>query len=390
MTRRTAALVLVTFWGTILALTVFASPARAVEHSLSGSVQLDYHLVPTAPEASARKDAFDGVTTEASVKLTAEVTDHVSASVKVCYGCHGFEADMAYVDYRPLEEFGVRAGRINASFGAFNLRHDPANHALSSKPLPYDMGRMLRLSTWNMGVLPSPFPDSGVELGGTHWFGSSVQVDYAGYIVAGFRGAKDSLDLDWVQSRSPALYYVDNNSRPTVGGRVVGTVRLGPTSDITLGASAMHGTYDPDNTLTYTIAGADLAFRYDKTSVRMEYLARRTELDTSNPARFKYSVSRERGDFFVKHGAYVEVEHAFSGRLSVIGRVDGMARVGNVAAESPLEDGSTVARFTLGPLITLQRGFRIKLSSEYWSFSDNDLRGQDRAVGLHTALVGAF
>lgn len=365
-------------------------PAWAIDHAVSGSVQLDYHFVPTAREANARKETFDGFTTEASLKLTADVTDHISASVKVCYGCHGFEADMAYLEYRPLEELGVRAGRINASFGAFNLRHDPANHGLSSKPLPYDMGRMLRLSSWNMSVLPSPFPDNGVEVGGTHWFGSAVQVDYAAYAISGFKSANDSFDIDWLQSRSPNLYYTDNNARPTVGGRLDATIRLGPTSDVTLGGSVMHGNSDPDNNLSYSIAGADLSFRYEKLLIRMEYLVRRQELDVSNPARFKYSISKERGDFFTKHGAYLEIEQGLSNRVALLGRVDGMARFGNLAATSDLVDGSTIARATLGGVLTFQRGVRLKLSTEAWRFSDNDLRGQDKAVSIHCALVGAF
>lgn len=370
---------------------VFPRSAWAVDHSLSGSAQLDYHLVPTAPDANARKSTFDGLTTEASVKLTADVADHLSASIKVCFGCHGFEADMAYVHYQPIEEFGVRAGRFSPSFGAFNLRHDPANHGLSSKPLPYDMGRMLRLSSWNMSVLPSPFPDNGVELGGTHWIGTKAQIDYAAYVVSGFKGANDSFDVDWIQSRSPSLYYADNNGRPTVGGRLATTVRLGPTTDLTLGASGQHGTYNPDNTLTYSIVGGDISFRADKTIVRVEYLVRRQELDASNPARFKYSISRERGDFFTKHGAYVEVEQGLTSRVALLGRVDGMARFGNLARESDLVDGSTVVRGTVGGLVTIERGFRLKLSTEFWRFSDNDLRnGTDKAVSIHTALVGAF
>lgn len=250
MTRRMFAAVVLTFFGTLITLAILGAPtnAWAVDYALSGSVQLDYHFVPTAPEANSSKETFDGFTTEASLKLTADVTDHVSASVKVCYGCHGFEADMAYLDYRPIEEIGIRAGRFSPSFGAFNLRHDPANHALSSKPLPYDMGRMLRLSTWNMSVLPSPFPDSGVEVGGTHWFGSSVQFDYAAYAVSGFKGASDGTDLDWVQSRSPNFFYVDNNGRPTVGGRVVGTVRLGSTSDFTVGGASCTARSTPRTT----------------------------------------------------------------------------------------------------------------------------------------------
>jgi len=71
---------------------------------------------------------------------------------------------MIYFDLRAFDELNVRIGRFSPSFGSFNLRHDPGNHKLSDKPLPYDMGRMLRNATWNNGVLPSPFPDNGVEV----------------------------------------------------------------------------------------------------------------------------------------------------------------------------------------------------------------------------------
>jgi hypothetical protein len=368
----------------------FPRSAWAVDHSLSGSVQLDYHFVPTAPDANARSDAFDGFTTEATVKLTADISDHLSAGVKICFGCHGFEADMAYAEYRFGEAFGIRAGRFSPSFGAFNLRHDPANHGLSSKPLPYDMGRMLRMSTWNMSVLPSPFPDNGVEVGGSLWPASEIQLDYAAYAVSGFKAGNDATDLDWVQSRSPSLYYVDNNGRPTVGGRLATTARLGSTSDLTVGASAMYGTFNPANTLTYAIVGGDFSVRVDKTTLRAEYLVRRQQFDASDPTRFKYSVSLERGDFTTKHGAYVEIEQGVTPLVSVLGRVDGMARYGNVEATSLLSDGSTVERLTLGALLRFEHSLRLKVSTELWKFSDNDLRGQDKAVSIHTAVVGAF
>jgi len=35
-----------------------------------------------------RSNAF---TTEASLKLAVDVSEHISANVKLCYGCHGFE-----------------------------------------------------------------------------------------------------------------------------------------------------------------------------------------------------------------------------------------------------------------------------------------------------------
>src|SRR4029077_16893250 len=136
-------------------------------------------------------------------KLAADVSNRLSANFKVCFGCHGFELDMGYFDFRLGDEFNVRAGRFSPSFGGFNLRHDVENHKLSDKPLPYDMGRMLRLRSWGNGVIPSPFPDTGVELSATHWFGNSVQFDYAAFAVQGFRADPNQahpLDIDFRQS----------------------------------------------------------------------------------------------------------------------------------------------------------------------------------------------
>ena len=132
----------------------------------AGSAQVDYHFVPTAHDAKAFPNGFDGFTTELAGKLAVDFSERVSANLKVCYGCHGFEADMMYFDFRVADELNFRAGRFRPSFGAFNLRHDPANHRSSDKPLPYDMGRMLRMRQWNLGVLPSPFPDNGLEIDG--------------------------------------------------------------------------------------------------------------------------------------------------------------------------------------------------------------------------------
>ncbi|MBK7400953.1 MAG: hypothetical protein IPJ34_33040 [Myxococcales bacterium] len=202
----------------------FTRRVGAVERNFAGSGQFDYHYVVNgkSPGGTTPRDGF---TTELALKVAVDVTDKVSANVKVCYGCHGFEVPMAHLDYRVADELNFRVGRFSPSLGAFNLRHDPANHRLSSKPLIYDMGRMLRKNEWNMGVLPSPFPDNGVEVSGTHWFGESVQLDYALYAVSGFKAASDATDLDFQLNRQP--YYTDNNSRPTVGGRLALTFKLG-------------------------------------------------------------------------------------------------------------------------------------------------------------------
>jgi len=375
----------------IAALLALASPAGAVERNFAGSAQIDYHFVPTASKAKTFPQAFDGFTMEFAGKLAVDFSEKVSANMKVCYGCHGFEADMMYFDFRIGDGLNFRAGRFSPSFGAFNLRHDPANHRLSDKPLPYDMGRMLRMRQWGMSVLPSPFPDNGLEVNGTQWFGSSFQLDYAAYVVTGFKADSKPLDVDFKLSRSPQAYYNDTNGRPTFGGRVALTLKLGEASDATLGASAMHGTYDPDNDQTYTILGTDLTLRLDKTSIRMEYLGRRTTFSTSDRTVFKYVVADKQGDFFMKHGAYAEIEQALTPELDLIGRIDGMFRVGNVEAASELSRRSSVFRYTVGTAYAIERGLRLKFSTELWEFSDRDgASGRKLDLGMHLALAGSF
>ena len=375
----------------IAALVALATDASAIERNFAGSAQLDYHFVPTARSAKASPNTFDGFTMEFAGKLAVDFSERVSANMKVCYGCHGFEADMMYFDIRVADELNFRVGRFSPSFGAFNLRHDPANHRLSDKPLPYDMGRMLRMRQWNQGVLPSPFPDNGLEINGTKWLGSSVQLDYAAYAVTGFKAEARPLDIDFKLSRSPQAYYVDDNARPTFGGRMALTFKLGDTSDFTLGASTMYGTYDPNNDQSYLIIGGDATLRLDKTNIRAEYLGRRTEFSTADRNVFKYVVADERGDFSMKHGAYLEVEQALTPDLDLLGRVDGMYRVGNVEAASELSRRSAVFRYTLGTAYAIERGLRIKFSTELWEFTDRDaLTGRKVELSMHTALAGSF
>jgi hypothetical protein len=393
-TRHTLVVLLVTL------LVALAMPREvlAVDSNFAGSAQIDYHFVPTAKDGNARGGAFDGFTLELGGKVAVDFSERLSANLKVCYGCHGFETDMAYFDYRLADEIGFRLGRFSPSFGAFNLRHDPANHRLSDKPLPYDMGRMLRLRGWNMGVLPSPFPDNGFEIGGKLAFGDSSSLDYAAYAVSGFKGSPRSLDFDFVQSRDGNAYYVDNNGRPTVGGRLALTVGFSARSEMTLGASLMQGTYDPANDYAYTIAGADLSFRLIRTNLRFEYLVRRQAFDTSDPSLLKYDVVTN-GDFVVKHGAYAELETPLASQVDLIARVDGMLHVGNVLVAPPgspppvdgeLAGRSFVGRYTLGTAVSLERNLRAKASAELWHFSDKDAAGNNLAVGIHLAAVGTF
>jgi hypothetical protein len=382
----------------VLAAIFALSPARtasAIEHNIAGSAQLDYEYVPTAQDGNANagtNGTFDGFTMEAALKLSVDVNEHVSSNVKLCLGCHGFDADMFYFDFRAWDELNLRVGRFSPSFGAFIVRHDPANQKLSDKPLPYDMGRMLRKSIWNNGVLPSPNPDNGAEVDGTHWFGDAAQLDYAAYAIMGFKNDTDPnpTDLNFAEAHPPN-YFVDNNGRPTVGGRLAMTVKTGSAGDVSFGGSGQYGTYDPHNRFSYLILGGDLAIRVHRTNLRMEYLLRRQQMDVDDPLIFKYAVAAQGGDFFVKHGAFVELEQPIVKDLDVAARLDGMYRVGNVPVGTPLSDKSSVIRETLGFLYTLDRNFRVKTSGELWEFSDPDpVTGRTTEVSLHLGVVGTF
>jgi hypothetical protein len=264
---------------------------------------------------------------------------------------------------------------------------------------------MLRNLSWGYSILPSPMPDNGVEIDGTHWFGKNAQLDYAAYAVAGFRtnntgsdpvdpigkdGVAHAVDLDFPESRSPSSLYIDNNARPAGGARVALTLKPGPFSDLTVGASGMGGTYDNQNKLVYLIFGGDASLRLHRTNIRAEYLIRRTEFDTTDPSLFKYAVPASQGNYFTKQGAYLEVEQPVIRDLDAIVRVDGMLRNGNVLATSTLTNQAWMARETLGLAYGIERNLRLKVSAEYYEFSGPDTSGNKRDLAIHTGVTGTF
>lgn len=369
-----------------LVVSTTTASADQVERNFAGSVQLDYMAVPT--ENVARDVALDAATVEVSLKMAQDFGEHVSASVKMCIACHGMEVGMAFFDLRVADQLNFRVGRFTPQFGSFPLRHDPANHRTSDKPLPYDMGRMVRLAEWNMGVMPSPWVDNGLEISGTHFFSKEVQVDYAAYAVAGPRASSDSVDFEYKLSRGGESYYVDNNSRPAVGAHLALSL-IGENELFTLGASGMAGTYDPENQQEFVVLGAHLVLQLRKWFLRAEYLVRRTEMSLGmDPAsRFKYGPGDD-GSFdpyFLKHGFYAEVEIPAGKHLDFILRWDGLRRQGNVLMTSELRSDSAILRYTAGTSIRLHGATRLKLSGEFYDFSDFE----DEVV-LHVGVAGAL
>ena len=360
--------------------------ATGFERNLAGSIQLDYMAVPS--RETGREIALDGATAEVSLKVTNDFSSTLSASVKACIACHGLEVGMALFDIRLADALNVRVGRFTPSFGEFPERHDPANHRTSDKPLAYDMGRMLRLGEWNEGVLPSPWVDNGLEVNGTRYFGDHFQGDYAVFAIGGPRAGADPTDFDFRLSRSGDAYSPDHNSRASWGGQLVATILAGNTT-LALGASTMRGTYDPDHELPFSIHGAHLVLRVADVFLRAEYLTRRTKMALgADPAsRFKYGPGPD-GEFdpyFVKDGGHVELEVPLGDRFTAVLREDGLRRRGNVLVTSPLRKDSAILRHTAGVAIRLHASLRLKLSYEYYDFSDFE----DEIV-VHGGVAGPF
>lgn len=290
---------------------------------------------------------------------------------------------MAYLDFWAFDELSLRVGRMNPRFGDFPVRHDPANHRANSKPLPYDMGRMLRRSEWNNGIMPIPYVDNGAELYGTIWLGDAVALDYAAHVTSGFEGGNAASDIDFTQTRTPALYYTDNNSQPAFGGRLSLTANLSDHVSLTLGASGIHGNYDPDAELAYTIVGADAHFRAYGLVLRGEVLHRRTEIGT-DPSALRFAPTGDE-EAFVKQGFYLELEYPFASWLEVFVRWDGLRRFGNLPSSSALRRESAILRYTPGVNLILHRSVRLKLSAELWDFSDFS-----DELAVHMGVVGNF
>ena len=349
--------------------------------NVAGSVYLNHpQLFSSRSEATGA--TLRGSNAEVALKMVVDVNDDVSANVKICYGCHGFEADMAYIDWLVTDSFNVRFGRFPVPFGEFYLRYDAANHRSATKPLPYEMGRMLRRAEFNLAILPEPYPDNGVEIFGT-FAGDTAELSYSAYGVSGLKGNPTDADVDFVRSRRE--YFVDNNTTPAVGGRVALAFPDLPIEGwrlFSVGASAMAGYYDNDGELGYLLAGVDLYTRLGGLNVRGEAMFRRTAIPDET-ARFQ---QRLRSLWVQREGFYVQLDGPLSKSVEWLARYDGFRRAGPLLIASPLQStDSAITRGTLGINLKASTGVKLKINYELWEFDDFP---QEHL--LHTGLVGAF
>jgi cytochrome c553 len=360
--RRSAALAALT----CAALQLSAGPAIAAPGvAVSGSFFVDSWVIP--PAANTVR-ATQGITPDGSLKVSIDINDDLSFSAKACISCHGIEIEHANLDFQPKLWFNMQVGRIAVPFGEYANRVDQSGHKTASAPLIFDMGRSAYAdrSNFNGPVVMLPYVDTGVMLYGQFFLGSSAQVWYGAYGVGGLKG---SGDVDWMSMRS--VPYTDNNHTPAYGGRLALTLTTEPGGlfgDVSLGGSYTGGRFDKSGTYRYDAVGADLAIPIWKFTLRGEAALRRTRIDPTAPG-YAYQVV---DDYFDKRGFYAELEHPAGRYVNVVYRYDTLERLGVPlpGSSTAMTPSSSMARATVGLMVTPAASLFIKLSYEYWMPSD--------------------
>ncbi|HVE82268.1 MAG TPA: hypothetical protein VND93_05450 [Myxococcales bacterium] len=343
-----------------LAVLVALAPraSSATGFLLTGSGALDHRELVGAQSlklAAPSQVGIDSTTLELAAKLVVDVNPSLNVSVKACYGCHGFEVDQGYAEFQFGEHLNLRAGRFNVPVGEFNLRHDPANYTTPSKPLPYAMGDMVHYREFNLGVVPAPYSDNGLELFGSFWIQHLVQLDYTVYAVRGLVGSND---FDFKASRDVR----DNNHTPAIGARVVATWR-----HLSVGGSLGGGYYDAQDRLRYAFYGAELYYSQGPFVLRAEAINRLTDYDVNAPG-YPFVVNPAE-PYFLKLGYYAQLDWKALDWLTAIYRVDGVNRLGMPIPGSGLDGQyASVLRHTVAASLRLDQNLLLKLGYEYWAF----------------------
>ena len=197
--------------------------AQEIQRNFVGSVQLDYLSIPT--ETVADDIALDGATAELSLKVGVDFSENLSSNVKVCFACHGFEVGVALL--RPARRRRAqlprralhavvrrlsgapRPGQPPDQRQAAALRHGPhaAHPRLEHEHLARAVGGQ-RARDQRLALLRRAQPDR-----------------LRASTPSAARAPRPTRSTSTTSSRARRrLYYIDNNSRPTVGGRLSGTL----------------------------------------------------------------------------------------------------------------------------------------------------------------------
>lgn len=271
------------------------------------------------------------------------------------------------------------AGRFVVPFGAFSSQSNPGVYRTVTMPLIYNMGQRVRSGDFDP-VLPMPFSDEGASLAFGAPLMGEVIVSLDTYVINGLQGTADGVDFDLSRD------YVDNNSRPSAGGRLYlgnNLLRLG--SSIVGGQFSPSGGSGPANEdLYYQVYGWDATFRYqDVFRVQCEYARRDSDRIGESFADMGPLRLRDKVD-----GYYIESELLVSRRylISLLARYDWQQQSLTQAPEGfSVAASAGVTRWTFGLNVNLVGGSLLMLNYEHWTLP-GDLARTD-VVGARWACT---
>lgn len=183
--------------------------------------------------------------------------------------------EWAYLDFRPLNNTGVRIGAILAPFNRFDDFHAPLENFLVTRP---QMSREIGVSAWK---------EVGVNLYGNVLLNRNFYINYDAYVINGL-GAGSRLR----NSRQ----YRDNNDAKSFGFRLSGVY----TDRWELGASFYRGMWDDGGEQSLSMFGFHFLGQIENFSLYAEYSKAKSE----NP------VPLEDGDM---DGFFVQLSYLFGG-----------------------------------------------------------------------------
>jgi mono/diheme cytochrome c family protein len=290
----------------------------------------------------------------------------VSARVTACISCHNetvsrvevveaaMRLDVAkwFQSRNSRVQATIDAGRFIVPFGAFSTQVSPGAFRTVTPPVIFNMGQ--RVANVGVAVLPMPYADEGANFHASLPVVPDMDLTIDSYLVNGLQGF--NFGLDFLQSRD----YVDNNSRPSAGGRVT----LG-NHYIRAGTSITGGQFNVPVAgispgLNYQIIGFDIAAHYeDIVRVQAEYARR--DMDTfSGSFSFPQPFGLDRTS-----GYYVEGELRVyqKPRISLLARYDGQDH------RTIFGDAGHVRRLTAGVNFSLPDGSLLMINYERWLLS---------------------
>ncbi len=243
----------------------------------------------------------------------------------------------AYIDYALLEPVVLRAGKFLVPFNVYNDTLYPA-----------DVAKLATVPFMNLGIVPTKWAETGIQIHGSIDTGTVAGLNYAIYLVNGLEGSPNTVTLNPVTgavtvtpTSISAMKNNDidlNDSDKAVGTRIAITTPVG----FEVGLSYYMGAYTADGDNDLTLLGLDACYAYEAFEIRAEYVSGDVEGSTV-----------EDRDGFYLQGAYKFLE-----------KYEAVLRYDETDAS-----GSSIDRFTLGGNYTITDDLTFRLSYE-WSDAD--------------------